>query len=96
MNMHKSIPPVIDHERIERVRAYVRSCDFVPMTAVERDRFRAGLGEGAHSNAIEGNPFDAHDWALFEMLIEEGAPEQVRVDAITFNYELGKKAQLAA
>ncbi|MEY2926303.1 MAG: hypothetical protein RL367_780 [Pseudomonadota bacterium] len=96
MNMHESISPAIDQQRIERVRAFVRSCVFVPMTDQECVTYRDGLKEGAHSNAIEGNPFDAEDWALFEMLIEEAAPAKVRKDAIFFNYELGKKARLAA
>ncbi len=96
MNMHKTISPAIDAHRIERARAFVRAQDFVPRTVAEVDAYRVGLRSGAHSNAIEGNPFDANDWAFFDMLIEERATDAVCIAALHFDIEQGRTAQLAA
>lgn len=45
----------------------------------DRDTIRQRTLEAAHLQAIEGNPFDAEDYAMFEMFEREGfSPEQQR------------------
>jgi hypothetical protein len=96
MNMQNTISVGIDKERIERVRDFVRNQNFMPMTDKECEEYRVGIIAGAHSNAIEDNPFDAEDWALFDMLIEERATDQVRINALHFFHQIGSHAQRAA
>ena len=45
----------------------------------EREARRQRTFEAAHLQLIEGNPFDAEDYAMFEMFEREGfSPEQQR------------------
>ena len=96
MNMQNTISVGIDQERIERVRDFVRNQNFIPMTDKECEEYRFGIIAGAHSNAIEDNPFDAEDWALFDMLIEERATAEVCINALHFFHQIGSHAQRAA
>ena len=96
MNMQNTISVGIDKERIERVRDFVRNQNFIPMTDKECEEYRVGIIAGAHSNAIEDNPLNADDWALFDMLIEERATAEVCINALHFFFQIGSHAQRAA
>jgi len=43
----------------------------IPLTQEEADAAWIRVKEMAHLNAIEGNPLDAEDWAMFEMFYRE-------------------------
>ena len=68
---------------IERLRREVRTLDFEPLTDEQVARAAVAYPSAAASNAIEGNPFDAADWAMTRMLLEERVPADagVEVDA---------------
>ena len=52
------------------------------LAGLERRQRRRRRLEAMHSNAIEGNPFDADDVALFEMFDREGFTDEERISYI--------------
>jgi hypothetical protein len=74
------------NQTVEQMRAFVRAQRYTPLTDDEIARSRKGLEEGAHSSAIEGNPFNATDWAIFAMFDEERATHDVRRAALRLPY----------
>ncbi|MEM6559976.1 MAG: hypothetical protein AAF656_00110 [Planctomycetota bacterium] len=62
---------------IERLRREVRTLDFEPLTDEQVAEQAVAYPSAAASNAIEGNPFTAADWAFTRMLLEERVPEDV-------------------
>ena len=68
-----------DAALIERLRREVRTLDFEPLTDEQVARAAVAYPSAAASNAIEGNPFDAADWAMTRMLLEERVPDEVQV-----------------
>jgi hypothetical protein len=61
----------------ERLRREVRTLDFEPLTDEQVAEQVVAYPSAAASNAIEGNPFTAADWAFTRMLLEERVPEEV-------------------
>jgi hypothetical protein len=66
-----------DATLIERLRREVRTLDFEPLKDEQVAEQAIAYPSAAASNAIEGNPFTAADWAFTRMLLEERVPEDV-------------------
>lgn len=59
------------------MRREVRTLDFEPLTDEQVADQVVAYPSAAASNAIEGNPFTAADWAFTRMLLEERVPHEV-------------------
>ena len=68
---------------VEALRREVRRLDFAPLTDAEVAAHAAALPAAAAGGALDGNPdggFDAADWAMSRMLLEERVPPDAGVD----------------
>ena len=72
-----------DAALIERLRRAVRTLDFEPLDDTQLAKQVVAWPSAAASNAIEGNPFTAADWALTRMLLEERVPMRGTIDFVT-------------
>lgn len=69
---------------IEKVRQFVRSKQFVPLSDEELEQYKYSMRDQDHNSAIEGNPMDGEDLAFWEMLFEERAPTEIREAALDY------------
>ncbi|MBN8649349.1 MAG: hypothetical protein J0L55_15450 [Caulobacterales bacterium] len=69
---------------IEKVRQFVRSQDFTPLSDEEISALKQRMRDQDHNSAIEGNPMDEEDLAFWEMLFEERAPTEIREAALDY------------
>ena len=63
-----------DAALVEQLRCEVRGMSFEPLTDGQVAAEAVAWPGAAATNAAEGNPFDAADWALTRMLLEERVP----------------------
>ena len=63
-----------DAALVEQLRRDVRGMTFDPLTDGQVAAEAVAWPGAAATNAAEGNPFDAADWALTRMLLEERVP----------------------
>ena len=71
-----------DAKLIDRLRREVRAMAFEPLTDDEVGQAVVAYPSAAASNAIEGNPFTAADWALTRMLLEERVPTERQIEVM--------------
>ena len=73
---------------IEKVREFVRSKQFVPLSGEEVCELRYRMRDQDHNSAIEGNPMDEEDLAFWEMLFEERTPTEIREMALDYLFNV--------
>lgn len=69
---------------IEKVRQFVRSQDFTPLSDEEISALKQRMRDQDHNSTIEGNPMDEEDLAFWDMLYEERAPTEIREMALDY------------
>lgn len=74
----------ISSSSIEKVRQFVRSKQFVPLSDEELEQYKYSMREADHNSAIDGNPMDEEDLAFWEMICEERTPSQIREAALDY------------
>ena len=68
----------MDSRILKDLRRALAGMTFVPLSREETENLREGLLESAHNNMIEGLEPGPDSDAIFEMLLEARAPQDVR------------------
>lgn len=67
---------------IERLHRVIRQMTFEPLNDRQLAEQVQAWPSAAASNAIEGNPFTAADWALTRMMLEERLPSDLQIGIV--------------